>query len=255
MSALVVRALEREMIVYVRTWRGNAFSLFVQPLLFLGAMGLGLGGLVDEGAAAGGELDYLVFVTPGLLAASALMTAGAESLWPVMGGVKWMGQYNSMVTTAMTPGDVYGGLVLAAAVRALVAAAVFLAVAALLGGTTSLWAPLALVPTVLLAGATASALCAYSVTCESDTSFPLIMRLGIIPLFLFSGTFFPVEQLPDVLEPLVWLSPLWHAVEPARDLTTGSVGIGTVLHLTVLAAIIVVSLPLGSRNFARRLTP
>ena len=255
MSALVVRALERELIVYVRTWRGNAFSLFVQPLLFLGAMGLGLGGLVDEGAAAGGGLDYLAFVTPGLLAASALMTAGAESLWPVMGGVKWMGQYNSMVTTAMTPGDVYGGLVLAAAVRALVAAAVFLAVAAVLGGATSLWAPLAVVPTVVLAAATCAVLAAFSVTRQTDTSFPLIMRIGIIPLFLFSGTFFPVEQLPDALEPVVWLSPLWHAVETARDCTTGSVGLGSVLHVVVLAAVVAVALPVGARNFARRLTP
>lgn len=255
MSTLVVRALEREMIVFARTWRGNVFSSFVQPLLFLGAMGIGLGGLVDDGAAPTGGLDYLAFVTPGLLAASALLTAGAEALWPVMGGVKWMGQYNSMVATAMTPGDVYGGLVLAAAVRALAAATAFLAVAVLLGGATSLWTPLALVPTVVLAAATSSVLAAYSVTCQTDTSFPIIIRLGVIPLFLFSGTFFPVEQLPDGLEPLVWISPLWHAVESARDLTTGAVGAATALHVGVLLAIVAAALPVGVRNFARRLTP
>ena len=255
MSALVVRALEREMIVFARTWRGNAFSSFVQPLLFLGAMGLGLGGLVDDGAAPTEGLDYLAFVAPGLLAASALLTAGAESLWPVMGGVKWMGQYNSMVTTAMTPGDVYGGLVLAAAVRALVAATAFLAVAALLGGASSFWTPLALVPTVALAAATAAVLAAYSVTRQTDTSFPIIIRLGVIPLFLFSGTFFPVEQLPDALQPVVWVSPLWHAVESARDLTTGSVSVGTALHVVVLLVITAMALPVGIRNFAKRLTP
>ena len=255
MSALVLRALERELMVYVRTWRGNAFSSFVQPLLFLGAMGLGLGGLVDDGPASADGLDYLVFVTPGLLAASALLTAGAEALWPVMGGVKWMGQYNSMVTTAMTPGDVYGGLVLAAAVRALVAAVAFLAVAVLLGGATSWWAPLALVPTVALAATTCSVLAAFSVTRQSDTSFPIIIRLGIVPLFLFSGTFFPVEQLPDGLEPVVWLSPLWHAVESARDCTTGAVGVASGLHVLVLLAVTAVALPVGIRNFQRRLTP
>jgi len=251
-SALVLRALERELLVYVRTWRGYAFSSVVQPLLFLGAMGIGLGGLVDRGA---GGVEYVVFVTPGLLAASALMTAGAESLWPVMGGVKWMGQFNSMVATAMTPGDVYGGLVLGLAVRALVSAAIFLVVAAALGGATSWLAPLAIVPPVLLAAATCAVLAAYSVTRESDQSFPIVMRLGVIPLFLFSGTFFPIDQLPDALEPLVWLSPLWHAVEPARDLTTGGAGAGTVLHLLALVGLTAVALPVGVRNFARRLTP
>jgi len=251
-SALVVRALERELLVYVRTWRGYAFSSFVQPLLFLSAMGIGLGGLVERGAEG---LEYLGFVAPGLLVASALMTAGAEALWPVMGGVKWMGQFNSMVTTAMTPGDVYGGLVLAAAVRALIASVAFLVVAAGLGGAPSWWTPLAVVPAVLLAATTTAILAAFSVTQQSDQHFSLVMRLGIIPLFLFSGTFFPVSQLPDALQPVVWASPLWHAVEPARDLTTGTVDVSTALHLVVLLALTAVALPFGVRNFARRLTP
>lgn len=254
MSALVARALERELLVYIRTWRGYAFSSIVQPLLFLGAMGIGLGGLVDRGDGAG-TLEYLVFVTPGLLAASALMTAGAEALWPIMGGVKWMGQFNSMVTTAMTPGDVYGGLVLAAAVRALLAAVAFLAVAAALGGTSSWLAPLAVVPPVLLAATTCAVLAAFSVVQEDDQKFPLVMRLGIIPLFLFSGTFFPVDQLPQAMQPVVWLSPLWHAVAPARDLTAGGADVTTVLHVLVLLGITAAALPVGVRNFARRLTP
>jgi lipooligosaccharide transport system permease protein len=253
-SALVVRALERELLVYLRTWRGYAFSSFVQPLLFLGAMGIGLGGLVDRGDGAV-ELDYLVFVTPGLLAASALLTAGAEALWPVMGGVKWMGQFNSMVSTAMTAGDVYGGLVLAAAARATVAATAFLLVAVPLGGTDSWWTPVAIIPVVLLAATTTAVLAAFSVTQQSDEKFPLVMRLGIIPLFLFSGTFFPVEQLPDVLRPVVWVSPLWHAVEPARDLTTGTVDLMTPIHLLVLVAITAAAIPFGIRGFERRLTP
>jgi lipooligosaccharide transport system permease protein len=254
-SALVTRALERELLVYLRTWRGYVFSSVVQPLLFLGAMGVGLGGLVDRGNDGVAGLDYVVFVTPGLLAASALLTAGAEALWPIMGGVKWMGQFNSMVTTAMTPGDVYGGLVLAAAVRALVAAVAFLAVAAALGGVRSWWAILAVGPPVLLAAMTCAVLAAFSVTQQDDRTFPLVIRLGIIPLFLFSGTFFPIQQLPDAIQPLVWVSPLWHAVEPARDLTTGTVGATTVLHLLVVAGVTAVAVPFGVRNFARRLTP
>ena len=255
MSALVLRALERELLVYARTWRGSAFSSFVQPLLFLGAMGLGLGGLIDDGGGDAAGLDYLVFVAPGLLVASALLMASAESMWPVMGGVKWMGQFNSMVATAMTPGDVYGGLVLSTAVRAAVSAVPFLAVTVLLGGATSWLAPVAVLPAVLLAVATAAVLTAYSVAKESDATFPLVMRLGVMPMFLFSGTFFPIDQLPELLRPLVWLSPLWHAVEPARDATTGAFGWSSVGHLSVLVALAAVATPWGIARFERRLTP
>jgi lipooligosaccharide transport system permease protein len=256
MTQSVWRALERELLVFARTWRGSAFTAVVQPLLFLLAMGIGLGGLVDEGAGTSTvELDYLDFVAPGLLAASALLAVAGDALWGVMGGVKWMGQFKGMVATPMTPGDVYGGLVLSAGVRAGAAAVAFLAVAAVLGGVRSLWAPLAVVAAVLLAMAAMGALSAYAVRKEDDRTFPLIMRLGVIPMFLFSGTFFPVEQLPDVVQPLAVLSPLWHGVEVARDATTGAVDGWTVVHAGVLATLAAAAIPFGVRGFERRLTP
>jgi len=255
MTQSVLRALERELLVFVRTWRGNAFTAFVQPVLFLAAMGLGLGGLVDEGAGtAEVQVNYLQFVAPGLLAASALLAISGEALWGVMGGVKWMGQFTGMVATPMTPGDVYGGLVLSAGVRAGAAAVAFLLVATALGGVASWWAPLAVVAAVLLAMATMAVLAAYAVRRQDDSTFPLIMRLGVIPLFLFSGTFFPVSQLPDVVEPLAFLSPLWHGVEVARDATTGAVDLATLLHAGVLVAVVAVALPFGVRGFEGRLT-
>lgn len=255
MTRAVLRALERELLVFARTWRGSAFSAFVQPILFLAAMGLGLGGLVDEGVGAGGQIDYLEFVAPGLLAASALMATAGEALWGVMGGVKWMGQFRGMVATPMTPGDVYGGLVLSAGVRAGLAAVAFLVVAAVLGGVASFWAPVAVLAAVLLAMVTTAGLAAWSVRRQDDLTFSLIMRLGVVPLFLFSGTFFPVEQLPDALEPVVVLSPLWHGVEVARDATTGAIDGWTAVHAAVLVALVLVALPAGIRGFERRLTP
>ena len=256
MTQSVWRALERELLVFVRTWRGSAFTAIVQPVLFLLAMGIGLGDLVDQGAGtARVQVDYLQFVAPGLLAASALLAVAGEALWGVMGGVKWMGQFKGMVATPMTPGDVYGGLVLSAGVRAGAAAVAFLAVAALLGGVPSLWAPLAIVAAVLLAIVTMAGLAAYAVRKEDDSTFPLIMRLGVIPMFLFSGTFFPVEQLPDLVQPIAVLSPLWHGVEVARDATTGAVDAWTVVHAGVLAALAAAVVPLGVRGFERRLTP
>lgn len=254
MSRLVLRAFERELLVWSRTWRGSAFTAFVQPLLFLGAMGLGLGGLIDERTTDVEGLRYLEFVAPGLLVASAMMSVAGDALWGVMAGVKWMGQFRSMVHTSMQPGDVYAGRALAAGARASVAATAFLLVAALLGGVTSWWAPLAVPVAALLALATSAALSAYSVGREGDETFPLIMRLGVVPLFLFSGTFFPVEQLPDAIEPVAWLSPLWHAAETARMATAGGLEPIALLHVGVLVAVVVVVLPLGIRAFENRLT-
>lgn len=256
MTQSVWRALERELLVFARTWRGSAFTAIVQPLLFLAAMGIGLGGLVDEGGGSSTVgLGYLEFVAPGLLAASALLAVAGEALWGVMGGVKWMGQFKGMVATPMTPGDVYGGLVLSAGVRAGAAAVAFLVIAAVLGGVPSLWAPLAVVAAVLLAMGAMAALSAYAVRKEDDSTFPLIMRLGVIPMFLFSGTFFPVAQLPELVQPLAVLSPLWHGVEVARDATTGALDGWTLVHAGVLAALVVVAVPFGVRGFEQRLTP
>ena len=95
-------------------------------------------------------------------------------------------------------------------------------VGAILGGVPSWWGVLAIPAAVLGASVFAAALNAYSVTQESDVPFAVIMRIGLFPLFLFSGTFFPISRLPDWLQPVSWLSPLWHAVELCRAATTGS---------------------------------
>lgn len=260
MTRLVLRAAERELMLWRRMWRGSIVTALVQPLMFLGAMGIGLGGLVDENTGdittrSARGISYIEFITPGLMVAAAMLAMSGGALWGVMAGVKWMGQFRSMVHTAMTPGDIYGGLIAAAGVRGGVTAAAFCLMAALLGGVTSLWAPLAIGITMLTAAATVAALGAYSAGKQDDYTFPLIIRLVILPMFLFSGTFFPVEQLPNAIEPLAWLSPLFHASEPARMATTGSLDAWFLLHAGVLVAIIAVSLPIGIRRFTRRLTP
>jgi lipooligosaccharide transport system permease protein len=237
-------------------WRGAAFSTVLQPLLFLGAMGLGLGALVDAGTGAGLEGgQYLVFVAPGLLAAAAMQSAAADSLWPVMGGKKWFGHYHGMVASPLGAADVFGGYMAFVACKAGVGATVFLAVATLLGAVTSPWA-LGAIPVAMLCGlAFAAPLSAFAVTQETDASFGVIMRLGILPLFMFSGTLFPLDQLPAVLAVIAGALPLWHAVELCRDLTTGTPSlVGAAGHLAVLAAYAAVGCALGARAFTRRLT-
>jgi lipooligosaccharide transport system permease protein len=246
--------VEREFQVYRRLWRGLAFSMFLNPILFLAAMGVGLGNLVDESSGDVAGVSYLQFVAPGLMVASAVQLVAGESLWPVMAGAKWLRFYHGMTATPITAGDVFGGFVIWQAIRTVLAATVFLAVAALLGAIPSAWGILAIPATALTAAAFCAPIGAFSVTQESDFSFPVIMRLGILPLFLFSGTFFPISELPDWLEPFVVLSPLWHGVEIARSATTGDVEIGPMLvHVVVLVAFITAGWLAGTRTFTRRL--
>jgi lipooligosaccharide transport system permease protein len=251
----LVRVVEREALVWARLWRGLVFSMFVQPVLYLVAMGIGLGDLVNAHSGSVDGLTYLQFIAPGVLVASAMQLAASESMWPVLGGAKWMRQFYGVVATPIAPGELYGGFVLWTALRAMIGAVPFLLIAALLGAVPSAWGVLAIPAAALCAAAFSALLAAYSITLDSDASFPMIMRLGILPLFLFSGTFFPISQLPTALQPLAVLSPLWHGVELARAATTGTFHPAAITaHIAVLVGCIALGARLGRRTFANRLT-
>jgi lipooligosaccharide transport system permease protein len=253
-STGVLRVVEREARIFRHLWRGPVVLSFITPVMFLAAMGLGLGGLVDDGTQDLGGLDYLVFVAPGLMVANAMQVAAGESLWPVMGGKKWMGTYHAMVATPLRAADVFGGHVVWNGVRTALSASAFLVVATALGAVTSWWAPLAVPAAVLCAAAFSALLAAFSIGQDSDAAFPLIMRIGVVPLFLFSGTFFPVDQLPGWLRPLAVASPLWHSVELARGATTGQTSLDAVVaHTAALALFIGVGCWWGARRFTREL--
>src|SRR3954453_3400325 len=124
----VVRVIEREARVFARLWRGFAFSLFLSPLLYLAAMGVGLGNLVDRHSGNVDGLTYIQFVTPGLLVAVAAQLAAGESMWPVLGGVKWVNYFHAQVATEITADQVLYGYVLWIALRAVLSAAAFVLV-------------------------------------------------------------------------------------------------------------------------------
>ena len=250
----VLRVVEREARIFRHLWRGPVVLSFVTPVLFLAAMGLGLGGLVEDPDEDLGGLDYLTFVAPGLMVANAMQVAAGESLWPVMGGKKWMGTYHAMVATPLRASEVFGGHVVWNSTRAAMSSTAFLLVAAALGGVTSWWAPLAIGAAVLCAAAFSALLAAFSIGQDGDATFPLIMRIGIVPLFLFSGTFFPIEQLPGWMQPVALLSPLWHSVELARGATTGTLGLAdAVVHTAAMAVFISIGWWWGTRRFTAEL--
>jgi lipooligosaccharide transport system permease protein len=247
---------EHDARVWLRLWRGGVFSGLAMPIMFLGAMGVGLGGLVDERSGAVQGVDYLTFVAPGLLVAAAMQNAAGASLWQVMAGHKWLGGYHAAVATPLRPADVYGGYLIWTTAWALLMATPFVLVAALLGAVPSAWGVLAVPVAGLCALSFTAPLAAFSATQDSDASFPIILRLIVLPLFMFSGTFFPLENLPAEVRPVAWATPLWHAVELARGATTGTTTLGAVaLHLAYLAAVTGLGAAWGVRTFTRRLAP
>ncbi|MBA3654886.1 MAG: ABC transporter permease [Actinobacteria bacterium] len=252
----IVRVVEREARVYRRLWRGSAFSTFVIPTIFLLAMGRGLGGLIDQRTASVAGLSYLQFVTPGLLAGTVMQGAAPASMWPVMAGFKWVRFFHGVVATPVSAGDVYGGYVVWIGLRMTAAAAAFVAVGALLGGVPSAWGVLAVPFAALCAMAFIAPLAAYAATQSTDITFGVVMRLVIMPLFLFSGTFFPVTQLPGWLQVAARFSPLWHGVELCRAATTGTLEWPSMaVHVVVLTAVVVAGWMWGTRSFTRKLAP
>ena len=256
-DAPALRFVEREAAIYRRLWRGNAFSQFAGPVLYLLAMGVGLGGMVSAAGHTVDGLTYLEFVAPGLMAATVLVNATGESMWPVLAGFKWMRFYEGMTASPMTPADVYRGNLVWIALRFTVTATAFLIVATLLGAILSPWAVLAIPAAVFGALALTAPLTAYVATQDDDHKFPLIMRFLSLPMFLFSATFFPLSQLPVLLQPIAWIMPLYHSVSLCRDATTGTLAAGgwwaVAGHVAILSAYVAVGYRWGVRTFTRRL--
>ncbi|HVB41813.1 MAG TPA: ABC transporter permease [Streptosporangiaceae bacterium] len=252
---LAVRQLRFWLTNYRRTWKGSVYSSVLTPVLFLGAMGLGLGTLVETHGTAGlGGVSYVVFLAPGLMAASAMQTAVGEATYPVFGAVKWLKTYEAAIASPLRPTDLFHGHLLWTTLRLAMNSAIFLAVMAAFGAVRSAWV-LACLPAAVLTGlAFAAPIEAYTMTRSKDASFALLYRFAVVPLFLFSGTFFPVSQLPVLVRPLAYLTPLWHGVALCRSLSLGTARLGdSAAHIGYLLAITVAGIYVGNRTYRRRL--
>jgi lipooligosaccharide transport system permease protein len=254
-GVLAVRALLFWLVNYRRTWRGSIVSGVASPVLYLGALGVGLGTLVDQhGTGRLGGVSYLAFLAPGLLAAAGMQTAVNESTFPVMAAVKWLKTYQAAAATPLRPGDLFRGHLLFTALRILMNSVIFLGIMAAFGAVKSVWVLAALPVCVLTGLAFATPIEAWAITRNKDTSFSLLIRFGLIPLFLFSGTFFPVTQLPGWLQPVAYATPLWHGVALCRSLSLGTATLGGSLgHVAYLVVLAVAGLLAGQHFYRRRL--
>ncbi len=254
--SLAPRMVDYWWTVYRRTWKGSVVSSFVTPLFYVLAMGVLLGGFIKgDPAKLEGATSYLAFVAPGMLAAQSMQLAFGELTYPVMSGIKWHKTYFAMVATPLSVRDVVQSQVGFVLVRIVMTSAVFCLVMAPFGVFASVGgALLAFLAQVLVGAAFATPVFALSAYLRTEMGFSLVFRLGMLPMFLFSGAFFPVANLGGALEVLAKVTPLWHGVDLTRRLTTGHVeALPVLVHLVYLGALAVVGYVLTVRFLTRRL--
>lgn len=250
----VVAVVGHHLLVYRRTWKGSVVGRVLSPLLFLLSMGIGLGALVDSGSNGPGGVPYLQYVAPALVAVQAMWLAFGESTYPVMAYLKWNQMYAGMLASPLGVVEVLGGHLLVVAFHLATATAAFVVIGGLLGAFTSWWV-LATIPLATLTGlAFAVPTFALAARLDTDSGFGVLNRFVMTPLMLFSGTFFPVSALPAVLEPVAWVTPLWHGVELCRVASAGAAPSAVdAVHLAVLLVWVVGGWVLARRGFSRRL--
>lgn len=246
-----LRYAESEVIAYRRTWRGTVITSFVNPVFFLAAMGAGLGQFVDDGNEL--AIPFITFVASGLMAANAMQNGAGDGSFPVMAGIIWRKNFLGTITTPLGPADIIWGRLIWGVGRLTFTLLVFSVIAVLFGALDIGPALLAIPPAVLTGVAFTTAITAWTLTQEDGRSLSTLFRFAIVPLFLFSGTFFPISQLPDWLEPVAYVTPLFHGVELVRKvaLPTADLSIVTSLplwvHVGYLAAMAAIGLVLSIR--------
>jgi lipooligosaccharide transport system permease protein len=237
-----------------RTWRGTVLSAVFGPAFYLTAMGLGLGTLVDRNHNLPGGVSYLSFVAPGVLAATAMQTAFGEGTYPVLGSVKWFGNYWAAVNTPQRPEDVVTGHAALSLLWITGVTGIFFAFMAGFGTLHSPLGVLAWPASVLTGAAFMLPIMSYVITLDSDQPLNTLFRFVMTPLFLFSGTFFPWQQLPGWAHPIAYATPLWHGVELCRSLTLGTATwAGSLVHVAYLLAFALGGYLVARITYRRRL--
>lgn len=214
----VRRQVDYWVVVYLRMWRSSVISSFVAPLFYVVAMGVLLGGFIEgDPDQLEGATSYLAFVVPGLIAAHAMQTAVGETTYPVMGMIKWQRIYDSMLATPLRVPDVVAAHLGFVAVRLVMTCGVYTLVLLPFGVFETWWGPiLAFIAQVLVGMVFGIWVYGVSARLKSEEGFGLIFRLGVFPLFLFSGAFFPVSNLGEAGSWLARITPLWHGVNLSR---------------------------------------
>jgi lipooligosaccharide transport system permease protein len=248
-AALLV---ERNIYVYRRTML-VIFSGFFEPLFYLLSIGLGIGGLIGSIPGPGGRpIPYELFVAPALLATSAMNGAIYDSTFNVFFKLNYEKTYDAVLATPLGVGDVALGEITWALIRGTLYAIGFLVVMLLLGLVVSPWMILAIPAAILIGWAFAAVGMAATTFMRTWQDFDLL-QLVLLPLFLFSATFYPITVYPEPIQVFVQLTPLYHGVDLLRSLATGTVGLGSLVHVAYLLVMGIIGLAIVSRRLDKLL--
>jgi len=247
------RILERKLMVYRRLWV-HFITGFFEPVFYLLSIRIGIGKLVGNVNFHGQALSYATFVAPALLAASAMNGAVFDSTFGVFFNLKYAKTYDAILATPLSVEDVAVGEIAWALLRGFIYATAFLVVMAVLGLVHSWWAILALPGSTLIGFAFGAVGMAGTSYMRSWLDFEFV-QLSILPLFLFSATFYPLATYPRALQVIVQFTPLYQGVAIERALTTGTVGPDILVHVAYLLAMGLIGLRVASRRMHVLLQP
>ncbi len=247
-----IRLIERNLYVYKHGWI-VILSGFFEPLFYLLSIGFGLGALIGTIPGPSGEpISYQLFVAPALLASAAMNGAISEGTFNFFFKLKYNKTFESILSTPLAPGDVAVGELGWALIRGGLYAIGFMVVMVLLGLVVSPWVVLAVPAALLLGFAFGAVGMAATSFMKTWQDFDLI-QLVVLPLFLFSGTFYPIEAYPDALRVLVQLTPLYQGVDLIRALTVGAISPILLFHVAYLLVMGFVGLFVVSRRLDKLL--
>jgi lipooligosaccharide transport system permease protein len=247
-----LRLIERNLYVYKHGWM-VILSGFFEPLFYLLSIGFGLGRLVGNVPGPGGEpIPYQLFIAPALLASSSMNGAITEATLNFFFKLKYQRTFESILSTPLSTADIAVGELGWALIRGGLYTIGFLVVMAVLGLAISPWVLLTLPAALLISFAFGAVGMAATSFMRTWQDFDLI-QLVILPMFLFSGTFYPLDAYPEPLRLVVQATPLYQGVDLLRSLAVGLVGLGTLVHIAYLAVMGVAGLWVVSRRLDRLL--
>jgi lipooligosaccharide transport system permease protein len=246
------RLLERNLMVYRHAWM-VIFSGFFEPLFYLFSVGVGIGKLVGDVTGPGGTpIKYAAFVAPALLASSAMNGAIYESTFNIFFKLKYGRIYDAILATPMLPADIAVGEIAWSLARGVLYASGFLVVMASMGLMPSPWGVMALPAATLIGFAFGACGMAATTFLRSPQDFDLI-TLVTLPLFLFSGTFYPLSVYPQAFQVLTRFSPLYHSVEIIRSFTLGAFDWSLAGHVAFLVVMGIAGVAIAARRLERTL--
>jgi lipooligosaccharide transport system permease protein len=254
-SIFVAEARLRTMMKWIWLIIGLAIA---NPVLYLVSIGLGVGAYIDKNTGGMGVdgVSYITFLAPALLATAAIQGAIDESVYPTLEGFKWNKIFFSMNSTPLSGNHIATGVFLNSLIRVIFTAVIYWFVMLAFGVLESPRAWLAIFTAVMAGAAFGAMMQALAGMLENeDIFFTVLQRFVIMPLFLFSGTFYPLTNMPIYLQWIGWISPLWHATELGRWLSYGHEISSLMLysHFIFLNTLLLIGIIASRRIFTRRL--